>query len=135
MSAVSKSVIPSSSARWTTARDCSASMRMPKLLQPSPASETCSPEFPSLRYSMITSRFIWVDAAGFCSVAPPHLRHSRDFLPTSARLSFSHGSRCNLIFSNTLANSGAIEFTRLHAHLTVPLNSCDELVLDRLYPE
>src|SRR5260221_14785194 len=55
MSAVSNSVMPSSSALCTTARVCSASHRMPKLLHPRPTAETLSPELPRLRYSMIQS--------------------------------------------------------------------------------
>src|SRR5690349_2623643 len=51
MSAVSKSVIPSSIARCTIARVCSASLRMPKLLHPNPTAETLRPELPRLRYS------------------------------------------------------------------------------------
>src|SRR5208282_4888774 len=53
MSAVSNRLMPSSSALCTTARVCSASHRMPKLLHPSPTAETLSPEVPSLRYSTI----------------------------------------------------------------------------------
>src|SRR5438105_15681729 len=53
MSAVSNSVTPSSSARCTTAAVCSLSIRIPKLLQPSPATETWSPERPTLRYSIV----------------------------------------------------------------------------------
>src|SRR5208282_5254134 len=53
MSAVSNRLMPSSSALCTTARVCSASHRMPKLLHPSPTAETLSPELPSLRYSTI----------------------------------------------------------------------------------
>src|SRR3989304_661306 len=57
MSAVSNSVTPRSSARLTTAADCSLSIRIPKLLQPSPATETCRPERPTLRYSISLSFF------------------------------------------------------------------------------
>src|SRR5271167_2482518 len=53
MSAVSNSVMPSSSALCTTTRVCSASVRMPKLLHPRPTADTLSPELPSLRYSII----------------------------------------------------------------------------------
>src|ERR1700722_584443 len=53
MSAVSNSVMPSSSALCTTARVCSASHFMPKLLHPRPIAETLSPELPRLRNSMI----------------------------------------------------------------------------------
>src|SRR5215469_12792626 len=52
MSAVSKRVIPRSSALCTTARVPSTSSRAPKLLQPSPMTETRSPDFPRLRCSM-----------------------------------------------------------------------------------
>src|ERR1700722_9804648 len=52
MSAVSNSVMPSSSALCTTARVCSASHRMPKLLHPRPTAETLSPELPRLRNSI-----------------------------------------------------------------------------------
>src|SRR5208282_3934938 len=51
MSAVSKSVTPSSSARLTIALVCSASHLIAKLLQPRPTAETLSPDFPMLRYS------------------------------------------------------------------------------------
>src|SRR5216683_949305 len=49
MSAVSKRVMPRSSALWTTLREASRSIRPPKLLQPSPTSETSRPERPRLR--------------------------------------------------------------------------------------
>src|SRR5919204_3739531 len=49
MSAVSKSVIPTSRAASTTARVPSRSTRPPKLLQPSPTTETSGPSFPNLR--------------------------------------------------------------------------------------
>src|SRR3954447_15072671 len=52
MSAVSSNVMPSSSAASTTARVRSRSTRPPKLLQPSPTTETVSPEAPSWRYSI-----------------------------------------------------------------------------------
>src|SRR4029453_16612126 len=42
MSAVSKKVMPASMAAWTTRTDSVSSMRMPKLLQPRPTSETSS---------------------------------------------------------------------------------------------
>src|SRR6185437_15488033 len=48
-SAVSKKSIPASSAAWITARVPASSSRPPKLLQPSPTSETCRPEGPSAR--------------------------------------------------------------------------------------
>src|SRR5204863_4472152 len=40
MSAVSKKLIPASSAAWTTSADCFSSIVMPKLLQPRPTTET-----------------------------------------------------------------------------------------------
>src|SRR5919204_92477 len=49
MSAVSKSVIPESSAAPTTARVPSRSTRPPKLLQPSPTTETSGPSLPNRR--------------------------------------------------------------------------------------
>src|SRR5919201_6791051 len=49
MSAVSKSVIPTSRAASTTARAPSRPTRPPKLLQPSPTTETSGPSFPNLR--------------------------------------------------------------------------------------
>src|SRR6516162_346436 len=52
MSAVSNKVMPRSSALCTTARVPSTSSRAPKLLQPSPTTETRSPDFPRLRCSM-----------------------------------------------------------------------------------
>src|SRR5205085_4961511 len=50
MSAVSKNVMPCSSAASTTARVPSRSTRRPKLLQPSPIAGTSSPESPSGRF-------------------------------------------------------------------------------------
>src|ERR1700684_1907718 len=64
MSAVSNSVMPSSSALCTTTRVCSASHRMPKLLHPRPTADTLSPELPRLRYSMIDPFSIFCDASG-----------------------------------------------------------------------
>src|SRR4051812_46037742 len=55
-SAVSKNVMPASSAASTTSRDRAASMRRPKLLQPSPTRETAGPDVPRLRVS--TSRVL-----------------------------------------------------------------------------
>src|SRR5438876_8635388 len=52
MSAVSKSVMPASSAASTTARVASRSMRPPKLLQPSPTTETSGPSRPNRRVRM-----------------------------------------------------------------------------------
>src|SRR3546814_19462236 len=52
MSAVSRGVMPRSSALWTTARVSSRPMRPPKLLQPSPTSDTRRPDRPRFRYSM-----------------------------------------------------------------------------------
>src|SRR6478609_9195605 len=49
MSAVSKRVIPASSAASTTARVPSRSTRMPKLLQPRPTTETSGPSLPKRR--------------------------------------------------------------------------------------
>src|SRR6516162_10940295 len=51
MSAVSKSVIPRSSAFATTARAPGRSTRLPKLLQPRPTAETRRPERPRFRSS------------------------------------------------------------------------------------
>src|SRR5215470_10283447 len=51
MSAVSKSVIPRSSAFATTARAPARSTRLPKLLQPRPTAETWRPEWPRFRSS------------------------------------------------------------------------------------
>src|SRR3546814_4018962 len=51
MSAVSRSVMPRSIALWTTARVSSRPMRPPKLLQPSPTSDTRRPDRPRFRYS------------------------------------------------------------------------------------
>src|SRR6266566_6952795 len=50
MSAVSSRVIPASMAASTTERVASASSLRPKLLQPSPATDTSSPESPSDLY-------------------------------------------------------------------------------------
>src|SRR5215469_477213 len=52
VSAVSNSVIPTSMALSITLRVASKSMNCPKLLQPSPITETSSPEFPRLRFSI-----------------------------------------------------------------------------------
>src|SRR6476646_6934773 len=49
MSAVSKRVIPASSAASTTARVPSRSTRMPKLLEPRPTTETSGPSLPKRR--------------------------------------------------------------------------------------
>src|SRR5262249_50877594 len=49
MSAVSRSVMPASRAASTTARVPSRSTRPPKLLQPSPTTETSGPSFPKRR--------------------------------------------------------------------------------------
>src|SRR4051794_130486 len=49
MSAVSKSVMPTSIAASTTARVPSRSTRMPKLLQPRPTTETSGPSVPNRR--------------------------------------------------------------------------------------
>src|ERR671935_614093 len=49
MSAVSNSVTPASRAAFTTARVPSRSTRMPKLLQPSPTTETSGPPSPNRR--------------------------------------------------------------------------------------
>src|ERR671928_2072981 len=49
MSAVSKSVMPASSAASTTARVPSRSTRIPKLLQPRPTTETSGPSLPNRR--------------------------------------------------------------------------------------
>src|ERR1700730_13302648 len=59
MSAVSNNVMPDSIAWSTTLRVASRSIFMPKLLHPSPTSETCNPEFPSLRSS--TQRLLWAN--------------------------------------------------------------------------
>src|SRR5215470_10669727 len=50
MSAVSSSVMPASIAASTTALVPARSTRLPKLLQPSPAADTISPESPSDLY-------------------------------------------------------------------------------------
>ena len=47
MSAVSNRVMPASMAASTTARVCCRSSRPPKLLQPSPATDTSSPLLPT----------------------------------------------------------------------------------------
>src|ERR1041384_2585032 len=52
-SAVSNSVMPQSSALWMTAREFSSSIRWPKLLQPSPTTDTRRPDLPRLRKFMI----------------------------------------------------------------------------------
>ena len=52
ISAVSKWVIPTSRAASTTARVWAASIRIPKLLQPSPTTETAGPSTPRRRASM-----------------------------------------------------------------------------------
>jgi len=56
MSAVSKKLTPQSRAASTTIRVWAWSIRMPKLLQPSPITLTLSPLFPSLRSCMASSR-------------------------------------------------------------------------------
>src|SRR5882757_11187263 len=58
MSAVSKRVMPRSSALWTTLREAARSIRPPKLLQPSPTSETRRPDVPRLRCFMPTCRIV-----------------------------------------------------------------------------
>src|SRR4051795_510740 len=55
MSAVSRKSTPASRAASTTARVPSRSTRRPKLLQPSPTTETSIPLAPSVRRSMIRS--------------------------------------------------------------------------------
>jgi hypothetical protein len=50
MSAVSNIVMPASMAASTTALVLSRSSRRPKLLQPSPVTDTVSPDAPSSRY-------------------------------------------------------------------------------------
>src|SRR5438552_18021337 len=55
MSAVSIKVTPTSIAFCTTATDSASSHRAPKLLVPSPATETRSPELPRFRYSTHSS--------------------------------------------------------------------------------
>src|SRR5215469_6676881 len=57
MSAVSNKVMPRSSALCTTARVPSTSSRAPKLLQPSPTTETRRPERPRLRCSIADPPF------------------------------------------------------------------------------
>src|SRR5579883_2417114 len=52
MSAVSNSVIPTSSALWMTLREASSSIRWPKLLQPRPTTLTFRSDFPSVRVSI-----------------------------------------------------------------------------------
>ena len=52
ISAVSKCVIPASRAAWTTARDASSSIFIPKLLHPSPTTDTDGPSPPSTRVSI-----------------------------------------------------------------------------------
>src|SRR4051812_30294152 len=52
MSAVSKSVTPSSSAASITARVCSRSQRAPKLFVPRPTTVTSGPPSPSVRVRM-----------------------------------------------------------------------------------
>src|SRR5262249_10362574 len=47
--------MPASSALWITLVELSRSSRCPKLLQPSPTSETRRPELPTLRNVMVTS--------------------------------------------------------------------------------
>src|SRR5690348_15907239 len=51
ISAVSNSVMPASSAALTTSAVSSGPMRMPKLLQPRPSTDTAKPELPTLRIS------------------------------------------------------------------------------------
>src|SRR5258708_22747556 len=59
MSAVSKRVMPRSSALCTTLREASRSMRPPKLVQPSPTSETSRPDFPRLRcFTVMSFRYV-----------------------------------------------------------------------------
>src|ERR1700733_11320719 len=53
MFAVSKRVMPSSSAASITARVCSRSQRRPKLFVPSPTSVTSGPPSPSCRVRML----------------------------------------------------------------------------------
>src|SRR4051812_6728101 len=55
ISAVSKNVIPASSAASTTACVSSGPIRIPKLLQPRPSTDTARPDRPTLRASMETS--------------------------------------------------------------------------------
>ena len=52
MSAVSKRFTPASSAASTIALAAAASAWRPNALQPTPTTETTSPESPSLRYRM-----------------------------------------------------------------------------------
>src|SRR5271163_5184566 len=82
MSAVSNSVMPSSSALCTTTRVCSASHRMPKLLHPRPTADTLSPELPSLRYSMIDPFFYFLP----CVRPRPRNAHKEVLLRSSIEL-------------------------------------------------
>src|SRR5947209_3126699 len=55
--------MPCSIAASTTLRVASRSSFIPKLLQPSPTSDTCKPDFPSVRSS--TSRLLWRSSQTF----------------------------------------------------------------------
>src|SRR5688500_17730840 len=67
MSAVSKRFTPASSAASTTADAAAASAWRPKALQPTPTTDTTSPESPSLRYRISVTQqtlVILPDGAG-----------------------------------------------------------------------
>src|SRR5688572_17640288 len=71
MSAVSKKLMPASSAALTTRSVAAASMRIPKLLQPRPTTETRSD--PIERWSIPTEYGLWVDLAEECAQQPIEL--------------------------------------------------------------
>src|SRR5689334_6587295 len=56
ISAVSNSVMPASTAALTTSAVSPGPMRMPKLLQPRPSTDTARPELPTLRISTANLR-------------------------------------------------------------------------------
>src|SRR4030095_17015778 len=68
MSAVSKKVMPASIAAWTTRTDSGSSMRIPKLLQPRPTSETSS--VPIRRDSITVDRAGKAGTAGRAGEGP-----------------------------------------------------------------
>src|ERR1700693_2716200 len=69
MLAVSKSVTPRSIPLSTTPFVSASSIRIPKLLQPSPVTDTCRPDLPSDLYSM-TGLLLCSSCRGAACCAP-----------------------------------------------------------------
>src|SRR5580692_12542938 len=92
MSAVSNRVTPASRAAWTTTRVLSASSREPKLLQPSPTTETGRPDLPSLT-------LLWDLVAAFVSVGllkAPKVSHQRSHIERFQRIHIERYQRSGM---------------------------------------